>query len=80
MVRLDGLLLHPAEKAAVGPAADFRAAEFRGVRAQEVGVGFKDPEEFRELLITLRKPPAVLQIGHSRVDGIRDVHALAYFS
>lgn len=57
------------------PAADFRAAKFRSIRAKNVGIRVKDAKEFRQFCITLREPPAMLQIHHLRIYIFRIVGA-----
>lgn len=59
----------------MGPTADFRAAEFRSIRAKNVGIRVKDAKEFRQFCITLREPPAMLQIHHLRIYIFRIVGA-----
>jgi hypothetical protein len=61
----------------VGPRADFRATELGCVGAEHIGVGFEDAEQFRFGGGALGKPPAMLDIGHARMEARGELGAQA---
>jgi hypothetical protein len=52
----------------MGPASDLGAAKHGIVRAEQVGVGFKNAEKLWKRRIALRKPPPMVPIGHGGMD------------